>query len=73
MAKDRMLILHFVDGNKLSFDFPEQTGIAAGNAPIEHDEVLPDGRRRVRFAPTSPIPSYLFAFAVGPLDRKSVV
>lgn len=30
MAKDRMLILHFVDGNKLSFDFPEQTGIAAG-------------------------------------------
>ena len=30
MAKDRMLILHFVDGNKLSFDFPEQTEIAAG-------------------------------------------
>ena len=30
MAKDRMLILHFVDGNKLSFDFPEQTDIAAG-------------------------------------------
>ena len=30
MAKDRMLIVHFVDGNKLSFDFPEQTDIAAG-------------------------------------------
>lgn len=30
MSKSRMLILHFIDGNKLSFDFPEQTGAAAG-------------------------------------------
>ena len=30
MEKDRMLTLHFVDGTKLSFDFPEQTKIAAG-------------------------------------------
>jgi hypothetical protein len=30
MTQDRMLTLFFVDGTKLSFDFPEQTKIAAG-------------------------------------------
>ncbi len=28
----------------------------------------PDGLRAVRFAPTEPLPTYLLAFAVGPLD-----
>ena len=27
---DRILTLHFVDGSKLSFDFPEQSASAAG-------------------------------------------
>ncbi|WP_049973996.1 M1 family metallopeptidase [Azospirillum sp. B4] len=31
-------------------------------------ETLPDGRRRLTFAPTRPLPTYLLAFAVGPLD-----
>jgi len=31
-------------------------------------ELLADGLRRVRFAPTEPLPTYLVAFAVGPLD-----
>lgn len=39
MAKDRMLIVHFVDGNKLSFDFPEQTSIAAGKQ-IKFEDLL---------------------------------
>lgn len=30
MEKERMLTLHFIDGTRLSFDFPEQTKIAAG-------------------------------------------
>lgn len=30
MEHGRMLTLHFVDGTKLSFDFPEQAKIAAG-------------------------------------------
>src|SRR5205085_10911135 len=28
-AMDRILTLHFIDGSKLSFDFPEQTSSAA--------------------------------------------
>ena len=39
MATDRMLIVHFVDGNKLSFDFPEQTSIAAGKQ-IKFEDLL---------------------------------
>ncbi len=31
-------------------------------------ELLPDGLRSVRFATTEPLPTYLVAFAVGPLD-----
>lgn len=42
--------------------------VAASNTPVERDQPLPDGRRRIRFAPTPPMPSYLFAFAVGPFE-----
>lgn len=41
---------------------------AASNTPIEHEQVLADGRRRVTFAPTAPMPSYLFAIGVGPFE-----
>lgn len=38
------------------------------NMPEASAEALPDGRRRLRFVPTRPLPSYLVAFAVGPFD-----
>lgn len=31
-------------------------------------EMAADGKKRVRFAPTQPLPTYLVAFAVGPFD-----
>jgi alanyl aminopeptidase len=31
-------------------------------------EMTKDGKKRMRFAPTKPLPTYLIAFAVGPLD-----
>ncbi|HEY6597879.1 MAG TPA: M1 family metallopeptidase [Pseudomonadales bacterium] len=40
----------------------------AANTPIAEVVSLPDGTRRVRFEPTLPLPTYLVAFAVGPLD-----
>ncbi|MBT8469659.1 MAG: M1 family metallopeptidase [Deltaproteobacteria bacterium] len=41
---------------------------AAANTPIERAIELPDGLQRVSFAPTLPLPTYLVAWAVGPLD-----
>jgi len=41
---------------------------AAANTPIERTIELPDGLQRVSFAPTLPLPTYLVAWAVGPLD-----
>ena len=36
MDKDRILTLHFIDGTKLSFDFPEQTAnVAARQMKID--------------------------------------
>lgn len=42
--------------------------VAASNAPIASEQTLPGGMKRVRFKPTLPLPSYLVAFAVGPLE-----
>jgi alanyl aminopeptidase len=42
--------------------------VAISNAPAEADSALPDGRRRVRFATTRPLPTYLVAVMVGPWD-----
>ena len=39
------------------------------NMPAESLEQLPDGRQRVRFAPTPPMSTYLLFVAVGPLDE----
>ncbi|MCP4499317.1 MAG: M1 family metallopeptidase [Deltaproteobacteria bacterium] len=38
------------------------------NTPEEKREVLDDGRVRVTFMKTPPLPTYLIAYAVGPLD-----
>ncbi|MEM7433976.1 MAG: M1 family metallopeptidase [Myxococcota bacterium] len=42
--------------------------VAAGNTPVEATAALPDGRQEVRFRTTAPLPTYLIAWAVGPLD-----
>lgn len=42
--------------------------IAIGNAPILSEEPVGEGLRRVTFLATEPLPTYLLAFAVGPLD-----
>jgi alanyl aminopeptidase len=42
--------------------------VAVSNTPIASTEASTDGMKRVRFAKTKPLPSYLVAFAVGPYD-----
>jgi alanyl aminopeptidase len=42
--------------------------VAVGNSPALSEEKDPSGRRRIRFAPTPPLPTYLVAWAVGPFD-----
>ncbi|HEU4731605.1 MAG TPA: M1 family aminopeptidase [Kofleriaceae bacterium] len=42
--------------------------IALGNAPVQGQRALPDGRTEVRFAPIAALPSYLLAIAVGPFE-----
>lgn len=41
---------------------------AAANTPVDSAVALPDGRQRIRFLTTPPLPTYLIAWAVGPLD-----
>jgi aminopeptidase N len=40
--------------------------VAVANTQVESETVDGDGMKRVRFAPTRPLPTYLVAFAVGP-------
>lgn len=42
--------------------------VAVSNAPVREIATLPDGRRRVTFATTKPLPTYLIALAVGDFD-----
>lgn len=42
--------------------------IAVANTPTLSETLLPGGMKRVRFAETRPLPSYLLAFGVGPFD-----
>jgi alanyl aminopeptidase len=42
--------------------------IAAANTPVERVSRLPNGLQSVSFLPTQPLPTYLVAWAVGPLD-----
>ncbi|MGA3203972.1 MAG: M1 family aminopeptidase, partial [Bryobacteraceae bacterium] len=41
---------------------------AFANTPQVSETAEPDGMKKVVFAPTKPLPSYLVAFAVGPFD-----
>ncbi|MFQ5635643.1 MAG: M1 family metallopeptidase, partial [Gammaproteobacteria bacterium] len=45
-----------------------ETDAVISNAPIHSEEPAGDGLKRVTFAATEPLPTYLLAFAVGPLD-----
>ena len=42
--------------------------VVVANGPLEKEEAAPDGLVRHRFARTLPLPTYLVALAVGPLD-----
>ena len=46
----------------------QEDHIAVGNTPAIKEEALPGGGKRVRFATTQPLPTYLLAWAVGPFD-----
>src|SRR5580704_16433357 len=49
-------------------------GLAAfSNSPVVDEEPADDGRRRVRFAPTMKMSTYLVAFVVGPLEATAPV
>ena len=52
---------------QLTLDVPAGD-TAASNAPVVHESPLDADRKRVEFAPTLPLPSYLVAFAVGPFE-----
>ena len=52
---------------QLTLDVPKDL-VAASNTPIVRETALAGDRRRVEFAETRPLPSYLIAFAVGPFD-----
>ena len=55
-----------------SVDLTVPAGLQAfGNTPVVEDTPAVPGTRRVRFATTRPLPSYLVAFAVGDLDVVS--
>ena len=42
--------------------------VAVSNTPVVSETQLAGGMKRVAFAPTRPLPSYLIAFGVGPFD-----
>ncbi|HET7504099.1 MAG TPA: M1 family aminopeptidase [Kofleriaceae bacterium] len=52
---------------KLTLDVPRQL-VAVANAPQVSEAPLDDHTRRVEFAETRPLPSYLVAFGVGPFE-----
>ena len=52
---------------QLTLDVPAKL-TAVSNSPQTAETALPDGKKRVEFAATRPLPSYLVAFGVGPFD-----
>jgi len=52
---------------QLTLEVP-QASLAFANTPATGEKPLPGGLKRVSFAPTRPLPSYLVAFAVGPFE-----
>ncbi|MDH4023244.1 MAG: M1 family metallopeptidase [Gammaproteobacteria bacterium] len=58
-------------GFKTPFDVAVTTpsaNVVIGNAPVQDEAPAGDGRKRVSLATTLPLPTYLIALAVGPLD-----
>ncbi len=45
--------------------------VVVGNMPVVSEAEVGAGRKRVRFATTPPLPSYLIAFAVGPFETRT--
>jgi cytosol alanyl aminopeptidase len=52
---------------EITLTVPEND-VAVSNAAMVDEASLGGGLKRVRFAPTQPLPTYLVAFAVGPYD-----
>ncbi|HEU4726796.1 MAG TPA: M1 family metallopeptidase [Kofleriaceae bacterium] len=52
---------------KLTLDVPRQL-VAVANAPQTGEAPLDEHKKRVEFAETKPLPSYLVAFGVGPFE-----
>jgi alanyl aminopeptidase len=52
---------------QLSLDVKSEL-VAAANTPIVRETAIDHDHKRVEFAETAPLPSYLIAFAVGPFD-----
>jgi len=52
---------------QLTLDVPKGL-VAVANTLVAREDALDDGTRRVVFAETKPLPSYLVAFGVGPFD-----
>ncbi|MFZ4479663.1 MAG: M1 family metallopeptidase [Rhodoferax sp.] len=52
---------------KLALTIP-QSLTAVANTPSTSEVALPGGMKRIEFAQTPPLPSYLVAFGVGPFD-----
>lgn len=58
-------------GFKTPFEIAVTTraaNIVIGNTPVRAERALANGMKRVEFEPTLPLPTYLIALAVGPLD-----
>lgn len=49
------------------------TSAVIGNMPIVEESAAQAGKKRVRFATTPPLPSYLIAFAVGPFETRGTL
>jgi len=48
------------------------TSAVVGNMPVAAEAAAGPTRKRVRFATTPPLPSYLIAFAVGPFETRTM-
>lgn len=55
---------------KLCLEIPDSEWIAVSNGAIERDEVDAARKRKVIFAETEPLPTYLFAFAAGKFEKQ---
>jgi alanyl aminopeptidase len=52
---------------QLTLDVPAKL-VAVSNTPVVREQMIDAATRRVEFAATKPLPSYLVAFGVGPFD-----